>query len=117
MAVPVRKPPSPSDSQDPRATEYFFKDLHDQNKRTGTVTMDLASIAPGGKATITIPVNGALAGKQQTVEYGLPETWNTDLDITGAFVSADDTVSLVVKNRTAGAIDMGSATYSARVRP
>jgi len=117
MAVPVRKPPGPSDSQDPRATEYFFKDLHDQSKRVGTVTVDLASIPAGGKASITIPVNGALAGKQQTVEYGLPETWNDDLDITAVFVSANDTVTMVVKNRTGGAIDMGSATYSARVRP
>lgn len=117
MAKQVRKPPSPSDHYDPRAREYFDQDLHDQHKLVGTRTLDLPNINAGAQTTFTITVNGAKADKQQTVEYGLPSNWNTGLRIDAAFVSADHTVTIVVGNATGGAIDMGSATYSVRVRP
>lgn len=117
MAKQVRKPPSPSDANDPRAREYFDLDLFDQHRLVGTKTVDLASIPAGAQSSITITVNGALADTRQTVEYGLPSNWNTGLSISSAYVSAADTVTLIVRNHTGGAIDMPSATYSARVRP
>lgn len=117
MAKAPRKPPSPSDSKDPRALEYFFADLFDQLNKVNSRTYDLPSIAAGATATFTITVAGALAGKAQQVAYGLPTTgWNDNLQVT-ARVSADDEVTVSVHNPTGGAIDIGSATYSARVFP
>lgn len=117
MAKQVRKPPSQADAKDPRAREYFDRDLYDQHKLVGEATVDLPSIGASSNYTFTIPVNGAKADQQQTVEYGLPSSWNTGLMIASAFVSADDTVTIVVRNPTGSPIDFGSATYSARVRP
>lgn len=117
MAKSCRKPPSPSDNKDLRSYEYFFQDIFDQNSLTGTKVFDLPSLASGAVTSITIPVTGAKADKQQTVEYGLPSSWNVSLQVSAAFVSADNTVTLVIRNPTGGSIDMGSATYSARVRP
>ncbi len=117
MAKQVRKPPSQADAKDPRAREYFDRDLYDQHRMVGTATVDLPSLAASSNTSFTIPVNGAKAGQQQTVEYGLPSNWNTALIIASAFVSDDDTVTIVVRNPTGSPIDFGSATYSARVRP
>lgn len=118
MAKPVRKPPSPSDSKDPRATEYFFADLYEQHRMVGSRTYDLPSISGGAQATFDITVAGALPDKQMTVDGpSLPSTWNTGLTIDDAYISAADTVTVVVRNKTGGSIDMGSATYSVRVRP
>ena len=117
MAQAVRKPPSPSDNRDPRALETFFDELYRQNVMVGTRTFDLPSINAGAQTTFTITVNGAKANKQQTVEYGLPSNWNTSLQVSAAFVSADNEVTMVIRNPSGGSIDMGSATYSVRVRP
>ncbi|MDH4235619.1 MAG: hypothetical protein OEW25_01980 [Nitrospira sp.] len=113
----MRQPPGVADSNDPRALEYFHRDLYDQHRLRGTRTFDLPNLTAGAQTTFTITVNGAKANQQQTVEYGLPATWNTSLVVGAAFVSADDTVTLAIYNPTGGAIDMGSATYSVRVRP
>ena len=117
MAKQVRKPPSISDELNPRSREAFDRDLHDQHKLVGIRTFDLPSIIAGGITTFTITVNGALADQQQTVEYGLPANWNTNLVVASCFVSADNTVTFAIFNPTGGAIDFGSATYSVRVRP
>lgn len=117
MAKRVRKPPGPADHQDPRALEYFFQDLYDQHAFVGEQTVDLPSLGAGAQTAFTILVNGARPGKQQTVEYGLPPTWNQSLQVSAVFVSAENTVTFVVRNPTGGSIDMGSATYSVRVRP
>ena len=114
MAKQVRVPPNLS--QNPRDLEAFFTDIHDQHKLVGVRTFDLPNILAGTQTTFTITVNGAKADKQQTVEWGLPSNWNTGLFI-NAFVSADDTVTVVVRNPTGSNIDMASATYSVRVRP
>ena len=75
------------------------------------------SIIAGGITTFTVTANGAKANMQQTVEYGLPANWNTNLVVASCFVSADNTVTFAIFNPTGGAIDFGSATYSVRVRP
>lgn len=117
MAKRIRQPPGASDNLDPRAYEYFFADLHDQNKLVGQLSYDLPSIGPGNSLIISIPVKGALPDEQQTVEYGLPSNWDTGLHVSAAYVSAVDTVRLVIYNATGSSIDMALATYSARVRP
>lgn len=117
MAIIVRQPPSVSDSNNFRAREEFDRQLWEQHKLAGTRTIDLPSVSSGAQTSFTVTVPGARANKQQTVEYGLPSAWNTGLRIDSAFVSADDTVTIVVGNPTGSPIDMGSATYSVRVRP
>ena len=79
MAKQVRKPPSISDELNPRSREAFDRDLHDQHKLVGIRTFDLPSIIAGGITTFTVTANGAKANMQQTVEYGLPANWNTNL--------------------------------------
>lgn len=117
MAKPVRKPPSPSDQKDPRATEYFFQDLHDQGHMVGTRVFDLPSIIAGGITSFTVTVKGALPDQAHTIEYGLPSGWNDNLVVASVRVSAADTVKFNILNPTGGSIDMASGTYSVRVRP
>ena len=117
MAKAVRKPPGPADYKDQRAMEYFHIGLHEQNSLVGERTFDLASIASGAQVGFTITVNGAKANKAHTVEYGLPSNWNTSLQVSSVFVSADDTVTIVIRNPTGGAIDQASGLYGVRVRP
>lgn len=78
---------------------------------SGSASSDLASIAIGGSATQVVPVPGALMG-----DFALG---SCSLDIVGlgitAYVSAADTVTLVLNNNTAGAVDLASATFRARV--
>lgn len=117
MAKAIRQPPGPADNKDPRAFEAFFQDLYDQHKMVGTLTYDISSLSAGTQTSFMIAVNGARPDKQQTVEVGLPSNWNTSLVVSSAFVSADDIVTIVIRNPTAGTIDMGEATYGVRVRP
>lgn len=117
MAKPVRKPPSPSDAKNSRSEEYFFTDLHDQHRMVGERVFDLPNLSSATATTFTVTVKGALPDEGQTVEYGLPSTWNANLQVAAVYVSAADTVTFVIYNPTGGAINMGSATYSVRVRP
>lgn len=117
MAKPVRKPPSPSDYQDPRSREYFDSDLHEQHRLVGSVTVDLASLNAGAVGSVVIPVNGALKDKGQTVEYGLPSNFDQSLIVTAAYVSDDDEVTILIRNPTGSPIDQASGLYAARVRP
>lgn len=117
MAKRVRKPPSPSDHQDPRAREYFDQDVYDQHSLVGERVYDIPNLGIATATTFTVTVKGALPDKGQTVEYGLPSSWNANLIIAGVFVSAVDEVTFVVYNPTSGAINQTSGTYSVRVRP
>lgn len=117
MAKPVRQPPSPSDHLDPRATEYFFRDLHEQGRMVGERVYDVPNLGTATATTFTVTVKGALPDKAQTVEYGLPSTWNANLILAAVYVSAVDTVTFVIYNPTGGSINLASGTYSARVKP
>ncbi len=117
MAKRARKPPSPSDQQDPRAREYFDQDLYDQHAMVGERVYDIPNLGTATATTFTVTVKGALPDKAQTVEYGLPSNWNANLILAGVFVSAADEVTFVVYNPTGGSINQASGTYSARVRP
>lgn len=114
MALKIRKPPSPSDLKNPRAAVYFFQDLYDALRSAGSKVVDVGSIASGDKASFTITVDGAIPDKGQTVELGLPSAINTSL-VPWAYVSAINTVTVVLYNPTGGAIDPASGTYAARV--
>lgn len=114
MAEPLRQPPAVSENKDPRSWEYFYKDLYDHLVLVGRRTLDVASIAAGGKQTFTITVTGCRPNKGQTVQVGLPSSINADL-LPWGFVSANDEVTVVLRNPTGSPIDPPSAEYAARV--
>lgn len=116
MAKKIRQAQSISENKDFRAPEYFLNEVEKFLSLVGTRTIDVGSIASGAIGTFTITVKGCLADKQQTVQLGLPSAFNTGL-VPWAYVSADDTVTVVLYNRTGGAIDPVSATYGVRVMP
>lgn len=74
---------------------------------SGSATVDFASVAAGAAGTAsTITVSGAKVGHLVVVNAA-------DLEagmILNAYVSAADTVTLVLNNTTAGAIDEASMT-------
>jgi hypothetical protein len=116
MAQRLTAPPGVSDMQNFRAREAFDQALEAHGKLVGSTTVDVASIAAGAIGTVTITVTGARADMGMTVAVGLPSTISTGL-VPWGNVTADDTVSIFLYNRTGGAIDPASATYYAWVRP
>lgn len=116
MARRIRRAPGVSESKDFRARESFDQAVEDILKLVGTRTYDVPSIAAGATATLTITVTGCRADEGQTVQIGFPSTMSTSL-VPWAYVSADDTVTIVLYNPTGSAIDMASATYTVRVMP
>lgn len=77
----------------------------------GSATIDPASIAASATATTTITVTGAAVGDFVMVAPGV------DLNglIYSAYVSAADTVEIALYNPTAGAVDLASSTWKAKV--
>lgn len=116
MVTIARTPPAVSENQDPRAREYFEQFVYNALKLVGSRTFDLPSIAAGAKTTFTVSVPGARPDKGQSVQVGLPSGANLDLLFWGV-VTANDTVTVVVRNPTGGAIDEPSRTYNVRVMP
>lgn len=76
-----------------------------------TPTIDPASIAAGAQATTTVTVQGAKLGDfaMATAPY--------DLQAVGlhAYVSAANTVTILLKNGTAGAVDLASGVWTVKV--
>jgi hypothetical protein len=116
MAQRLTAPPGVSDAKNFRAREAFEQHIEAHGKLVGSTTVDVGSIAAGGIGTVTIAVVGARADVGMTVAVGLPSTINTGL-VPWGNVTADDEVTVYLYNRTVGAIDPVSATYSAWVRP
>jgi len=116
MAQRLIAPPGISDLKNFRAREAFDQAIEAHGKLVGSTTVDVASIAAGAIGTVTIPVVGVRADRGQTVAVGLPSTISTGL-VPWGNVTADDTVTLYLYNRTGVAIDPGSATYWCWVRP
>jgi hypothetical protein len=78
----------------------------------GSKTYDSASIADGGTQTTTVTVTGAALGDFVTgVSLGVDAA---GLIVTG-YVSAADTVTVVLQNETGGAVDLASTTLRVRV--
>lgn len=78
---------------------------------TGTVVYDPASLADGTGVTTTVTVTGAVLGDLVVASFSL------DLQgiIMTSYVSAADTVSVRFQNETAGVIDLGNGTITAKV--
>ena len=79
---------------------------------TGTAALDFASIAAGSEAELTLTVTGAANG--DAVYLGAPSAIEAGVGWSG-YVSAADTVTVRLRNDTAGAIDPASATWRAAV--
>lgn len=114
MAKPVRKTPSVSESKDFRAREYFDNSVESMLKIVGETTVDVGPIAAGGYGMFTVSVPGAKANQGQTVQVGLPSNFPVTL-LPYAYVSADDIVTVILKNHTGSTIDPPNGLYGARV--
>lgn len=81
------------------------------NLLAGSKVFDWPSIAAAGQSTTTVTVTGAAFGDFAGC------TMNIDLQAMRltAYISAADTVTAVLTNGTAGAIDLGSGTLLCRV--
>lgn len=71
-------------------------------------TLNFGSINAGLQASLTVSVMGALVG--DVVMVGAPSTLEAGLSFC-AYVSAADTVRVIVTNNTAGSIDPASASW------
>lgn len=79
----------------------------------GKATYDAPSIAAAGTTTTTITVTGAAVGDEARVTFGVSLAGLN----ASAYVSAANTVTVVLHNPTAGAIDLASTTIRATVVP
>ncbi|MES2491757.1 MAG: hypothetical protein V4579_00585 [Pseudomonadota bacterium] len=80
---------------------------------TGSATYDAPSIAAAGTATTTVTATGASLGDYvERISLGVSAG---GLVVTG-YVSAANTVTVVLFNPTAGAVDLASTTLSVEVR-
>lgn len=77
----------------------------------GSTTWDAGSIAVGAMEAKDVTVTGAALGD---FVLAAPSIDITDLTIS-ATVTAANTVTVVLANNTAGAVDLGSMTISVRV--
>lgn len=77
----------------------------------GTKTWDPASVAAGAQTTTTVAVTGATVG--DPVSVGFSQDLQS-MQLSG-YVSAANTVTAVLRNGTAGAVDLASGTLKACV--
>lgn len=90
--------------------EAMYADFGGLNAST---TNDFASIAIGAQDTLDVTVTGAALGDFAVASL---EVDVVDL-VVSASVTAADTVTVVLFNNTAGAIDLASTTVRVRVFP
>lgn len=76
-----------------------------------SATWDPASVAAGASATTTVTVTGADLGDAVSVSFSVSLS---GCSLT-AYVSSSDTVTVVLSNNTAGAVDLGSGTLRVAV--
>lgn len=93
-----------------RLVDYELKRL---TTYAGEVTWDPGSIANAASATTTASVPGAVAGARASVRVFPPYTLS-GMTADG-YVSADDTVTIVLSNLTGGAVDLGSGLWGVSV--
>lgn len=81
-----------------------------------TVNLDVASVAANTSAEQTFTVPGLIPG--DVVLVNIPSTINNGLGLSGARVSAANTLALRFTNSTAGALNPAAADYTvAVIRP
>jgi len=78
----------------------------------GSATWDPPSLASGAQQTTTVTVTGAALGDYVECSFSLDLAGTT----LRAYVSAANTVTVVHRNDTGGAVDLGSGTLRVRVR-
>ena len=79
--------------------------------RSGSVTWDPPSVAAGAQTTSTVTVTGAVLGDPCFVGFSLDLQ---GMQLTG-YVSSANTVTVVLQNGTAGALDLASGTLRGTV--
>lgn len=84
---------------------FGFQDVNE-----GSVVWDAPSILQAAQATQTVTVTGAALGDIVVASAGISLA---GLVLSG-FVSAANTVTLVLSNQTGAAVDLASATYRVR---
>ena len=75
----------------------------------GTATWNPASIADGDSATTSVTVPGVVLGALASVRV-FTSISMAGLQVSG-YVSADDTVTLVLNNNTGAAVNLDSSTF------
>lgn len=91
-------------SYNPLASDYI----------AGSVTYDPPSLAAGVAANTTVTVTGAAVGDTVLATHTSVETAATSWVVTG-YVSAANTVRVVILNGTGGTVDLGSGTLRVQV--
>jgi hypothetical protein len=75
----------------------------------GTATWNPASVADGDAVSTTVSVPGARVGVLASVRVFVP--YSLQGLLAGGYVSADNTVTIVLLNNTGGAVDLGSGVW------
>lgn len=76
----------------------------------GTVAIDPGSIAATTKSEVSVTITGVAVGDH--ISMNPPTGMNDDILFVGAYVSAANTVKVMLYNTTAGAIDDGSVDWT-----
>lgn len=79
---------------------------------TSSATWDPPNLASGASESTTIAVSGAALGQLVQASFSLDQQ---GLSLTG-YVSATNTVTVVLSNLTGGSIDLGSGTLKVSVK-
>jgi hypothetical protein len=82
---------------------------------SGSGSLNYGSIAAGGEETLTVTVTGAATTGTPSVQLGWSAALEDGIVVKQAWVSGADTVSVRVRNTTAGAIDPAAVTCRATV--
>lgn len=80
---------------------------------SGQVTWNPASVANGGSTTQTVSVPGVVANAPGSVRVFAP--YSLQGLIAGGYVSANDTVTIVLANNSGGAVDLASGVWGVSV--
>ena len=92
---------------------FFLVKVVPSNYRTGTTTYDAPSISASGTTTTTVTVTGAALGDAvEDVSFGV----SLQGLVLTSYVSATDTVTLVLFNPTGSPVNLASTTVNVRVR-
>lgn len=94
----------------------FFRILAIQDRENtrltsfaGTVSWNPADTADGDNASTTVTVPGVVANVLASVRVFAP--YSLQGMIAGGYVSADDTVTIVLNNNTGGSVNLGAGTW------
>lgn len=119
MTAPARTtgasqvPPSYAKDAISRIAQQYDREFARLTSYAGTVVWNPANIAVGGSDTTTVTVPGVKVNALASVRVFAPYTLS-GLQASG-YVSADDTVTIVLANNTAGAVNLGSGTWGVLV--